>query len=131
LITVAMTPDLPSVVAELQEAFEAYEQALMDHDLAAMEAAFIDGEQLVRFGIADRQHGAAELALWRAAQPPLPHGRLLFETAVRTWGNSFGLVTTCFRYPGRPIVGRQSQTWLRIDGTWRIVSAHVSEIPEP
>jgi hypothetical protein len=59
------------------------------------------------------------------------HGRLLFETAVRTWGNSFGLVTTCFRYPGRPIVGRQSQTWLRIDGTWRIVSAHVSEIPEP
>jgi hypothetical protein len=126
-----MAPDLPLVVADLQEAFEAYERALVDHDLVAMAAAFADDEQVVRFGIADRQHGAAELARWRAAQPPLPHGRRLFETVVRTWGDSFGVVTTCFSYPGRALVGRQSQTWLRMNGAWRIVSAHVSEIPEP
>jgi hypothetical protein len=126
-----MAPDLPPVVADLQEAFEAYERALVDHDLVAMSAAFADDEQLVRFGIADCQRGAAELARWRAAQPPLPPGRRLFETVVRTWGDSFGVVTTCFGYPGRPLVGRQSQTWVRIDGAWLIVSAHVSEIPEP
>jgi hypothetical protein len=27
-----------------------------------------------------------------------------------------------------PGIGRQSQTWRRIDGTWRIVRAHVSMI---
>jgi len=126
-----MAPDQPLVLADLLEAFQAYERALADHDLVAMAAAFADDEQLVRFGIADRQRGAGELARWRAAQPPLPAGRQLFETVARTWGDSFGVVTTCFRYPGRPLVGRQSQTWVRIDGTWRIVSAHVSEIPEP
>jgi hypothetical protein len=117
-------------VAELRDAFEEYERALVEHDLEAMAAAFVVDEELVRFGISDRQQGATELAQWRAAQPPLPPGRSLFETVVRTWGDEFGVVTTCFRYPGRPFVGRQSQTWLRIDGKWRIVSAHVSEIPE-
>ncbi len=126
-----MTPDLPLVVAGLQDAFERYERALIAHDLEAMAAAFIDDERVVRFGIADRQHGAGELARWRAAQLPLPPGRTLFETAVHTWGESFGVVTTCFCYPGRALLGRQSQTWTRIDGSWRIVSAHVSEISEP
>jgi hypothetical protein len=126
-----MAQDQPLVVADLLEAFQAYERALVDHDLVAMADAFADDEQLVRFGIADRQRGATELARWRAAQAPLPAERRLFETVVRTWGENFGVVTTCFSYPGRPFVGRQSQTWVRIDGTWRIVSAHVSEIPEP
>jgi hypothetical protein len=125
-----ITADRPLVVAELRDAFEQYERALMEHDLEAMAAAFVDDKELVRFGISDRQHGAGELAQWRAAQPPLPSGRTLFETVVRTWGDEFGVVTTCFTYPGRPLIGRQSQTWLRIDGRWRIVSAHVSEIPE-
>ena len=38
---------------------------------------------------------------------------------------------TEFRYPGRPFVGRQSQTWLRTDGCWRIAHAHASEIGGP
>jgi hypothetical protein len=125
-----MTPDLPLVIAELEAAFERYERALIAHDLEAMAAAFVDDERVVRFGIADRQYGAGELAQWRAVQPPLPPGRTLFETVVHTWGDSFGVVTTCFAYPGRPLLGRQSQTWMRVDGSWRIVSAHVSEIAE-
>jgi hypothetical protein len=125
-----MTADRSLAVAELRAAFEDYERALMEHDLEAMAAAFLDDEEVVRFGITDRQQGATELAQWRAAQPPLPPGRTLFETVVRTWGDAFGVVTTCFTYPGRPLIGRQSQTWLRIDGEWRIVSAHVSEIQE-
>jgi hypothetical protein len=120
--------DLPEVVASLTAAFEAYERALREGNLETMAESFATGDDVVRFGIADRQRGATELAAWRAAQPRLPPGRRLFETSVATFGTSFGIVTTCFDYPGRAAVGRQSQTWVRFGDRWRIVHAHVSEV---
>ena len=123
--------DLPEVVDEVATAFALYEQALVDRDLATMAGCFVEGESVVRFGIADRQRGADELASWRAAQDPLPPGRSLFETSVATFGTSFGVVTTCISYPRRPTVGRQSQTWVRFPDGWRIVHAHVSEVVGP
>jgi ketosteroid isomerase-like protein len=116
---------------ELRACFVAYEAALMARDLAQMAAFFSDDEDVVRFGIGDRQRGAEELAAWRASQPPLPEGRTLHETTVTTFGSDFGVVTTLFTYPGRPFLGRQSQTWMRTDGSWKIVHAHVSEVAAP
>jgi hypothetical protein len=124
----ALELDRPDVVAEVRAAFNAYEQALGANDLEAMAALFSDSPELVRFGIADRQVGAAELARWRATQPALPPGRTLHETIVTTYGTGFAVVSTLFSYPGRAVVGRQSQAWVRDPG-WRIVHAHVSEIP--
>jgi hypothetical protein len=40
-------------------------------------------------------------------------------------------VTTLFSYPEPPREGRQSQTWVRLGGEWRIVSAHVSHPASP
>jgi ketosteroid isomerase-like protein len=114
---------------ELRACFVAYEAALIARDLVQMAAFFSDDETVVRFGIGDRQRGAKELAAWRAAQPPLPDGRTLHETTVTTFGSDFGVVSTLFTYPDRPFLGRQSQTWVRTDGSWKIVHAHVSEIP--
>lgn len=127
----ALVADLPEVVAEVTVAFEAYERALVARDLETIGSCFASGPAVVRFGVADRQRGAEELAAWRASQQPLPPGRALFETSVGTFGNTFGVVTTCFRYPGRSTVGRQSQTWVRFPEGWRIVHAHVSEVPGP
>ena len=39
------------------------------------------------------------------------------------------VVTTLFGYPGGAVEGRQSQTWVRLPEGWRIVAAHVSEVP--
>jgi len=122
--------DRPEIVAEVRAAFAAYEEALAANDQGAMAAMFSDGPELVRFGIGDRQRGAAELARWRSSQPMLPPGRTLQETLVTTWGTNFAVVSTLFTYPGRELLGRQSQTWVR-SPTWRIVHAHVSEIPTP
>jgi len=36
-------------------------------------------------------------------------------------------VTTLFGYPGGDVLGRQSQTWVRLAEGWRIVTAHVSQ----
>jgi hypothetical protein len=120
----------PEVVVEVLAAFRRYEQALTGHDLATLRASFIDHPDVVRYGVADRQRGAEALARWRSAQPALPAGRTLSETVVTTYGSRVGIVTTLFRYPGRPWLGRQSQTWLRTPAGWRIVHAHVSEIAD-
>jgi hypothetical protein len=37
------------------------------------------------------------------------------------------VVNTLFGYPGSAVLGRQSQTWVRLPLGWRIVAAHVSE----
>ena len=39
------------------------------------------------------------------------------------------VVTTLFGYPGPAVEGRQSQLWVRFPEGWRIVAAHVSEVP--
>jgi hypothetical protein len=39
------------------------------------------------------------------------------------------VVSTLFGYPGQAIEGRQTQTWVRLAEGWRIVAAHVSEVP--
>lgn len=121
----------PEVVDEVLAKFESYERALAGRDLAAMKFSFAPLPEVVRFGIADRQHGPDELAQWRANQPPLPPGRRLTETRVATYGRDVAVVTTLFSYPGRPKTGRQSQTWLRLEGGWQIVHAHVSEVDAP
>jgi hypothetical protein len=115
-------------VAAVTASFLEYERALVSGDVTAMTACFDDGDDLVRFGIGDMQRGAEELARWRARQGPLPEGRELRDTHVSTYGSTIAVVTTLFAYPGRPKLGRQSQTWYCDDGTWRIVHAHVSEI---
>ncbi len=120
--------DLPGPLAELSAAFTVYEDALRSGESAVLNKQFWDSPGTVRFGVADRQHGFAEVASWRAGQGPLP-GRQLRMTETVTFGDDAAVVTTIFSYPGRPLEGRQSQTWIRFASGWKIVSAHVSEVP--
>ncbi|WP_238431809.1 AtzH-like domain-containing protein [Streptomyces cavernae] len=121
--------DLPRTIAEVTAAFSGYEEALVSDDREAITRYFWDSPDTVRFGIADRQTGAGEIRRWRWQQPPLPPGRKLFDTRISTFGTDFATVTTLFVYPGSTLVGRQTQAWVRFPVGWKIVSAHVSEIP--
>jgi hypothetical protein len=121
----------PETVEALRTAFAEYELALVRNDCDHLNAAFWASEHTVRFGIADMQAGAEEIAEWRRAQSALPSGRTLADTRITTIGDDLGIVTTLFRYPGAPKLGRQSQTWVRFADGWRIVSAHVSEVDAP
>jgi hypothetical protein len=121
----------PETVEALRAAFVEYELALVRNDCDRLNEAFWPSEHTVRFGIADMQVGATEIAEWRQAQTALPPGRALGDTRITTIGEDLGIVTTLFRYPGAPKLGRQSQTWVRFAAGWRIVSAHVSELDVP
>ena len=123
-----MDVDRPDVVAEVALAFATYEKALVDGDVEAMTDAFWSDRRVVRYGLDDRQYGADELREWRRAQPALPPGRCLHDTRITAFGADFAVVTTLFTYPDSAVEGRQSQTWARIGGHWRIVSAHVSGV---
>ena len=120
-----MELDRPDVVAEVNAAFEAYERALVANDVDALLGFFETGA--VRFGIADQQVGHDEQRRWRLAQNPLPPGRRLKDTIIQAYGVDVAVVTTLFGYPGGDVLGRQSQTWVRLPAGWRIVTAHVSE----
>jgi hypothetical protein len=124
----ALDINRPSVLREVTAAYRRYEAALVAGDLETMRESFSDHPELVRFGVADHQRGPQELASWRAAQPSPRPGRTLHETTITTYGTTFAVVTTLFSYPGRPWIGRQSQTWV-CGPDWKIVHAHVSEIP--
>ena len=120
-----MELDRPDVIAEVSAAFEDYEQALVANDVDRILGFFAPGA--VRFGIADQQVGLDEQRRWRLSQPALPAGRRLKDTIIQSYGGSTAVVTTLFGYPGGDVLGRQSQTWVRLAEGWRIVTAHVSQ----
>jgi hypothetical protein len=124
-----VTFDRPQVVDEVTRVFEQYERALVDGDVAVMTELFWDDPRCVRFGVADRQQGADEIEAWRRTHPSVPPGRKLHDTRVLAVDDRTAVVTTLIGYPDRAIEGRQSQTWVRLPEGWRIVEAHVSELP--
>ncbi len=123
--------DLDHVVREVTGLFDEYEAALVAGDEPTMARLFWASPLVLRFGTADAQSGHEELSAWRAARGPLPPGRTLSGTRVVAFGEDTAVATTTFTYPGRAMLGRQTQVWIRMPEGWRIVSAHVSEIPEP
>lgn len=119
----------PAVVAAVRAAFERYEAALATNDAATLNELFWDNPASLRFGIADRQRGATEIHDWRQQQAEVPPGRQLHDTDVLTVDGCTAIVTTLFSYPDRLMEGRQTQVWVHFPEGWRIVSAHVSELP--
>ena len=118
--------NVPHVLAEVEVEFARYEQALLANDVEALIGFFLDAPTTVRYGIDDAQYGHDELAAFRRSQASATPPRELRRTVVTSFGTDFATADTEFVPTGSEVIGRQSQTWLRTDGGWRIVSAHVS-----
>lgn len=121
--------NLPGPLAEITAAFERYETALTTNDVAVLDELFFVDPRTIRYGIGENLYGHDEIAAFRASRPSGGLDRTLERTAITSFGTDFATAMTLFRRtPGK--IGRQSQTWAKIDGDWRIVAAHVSLIPE-
>jgi hypothetical protein len=120
------TIDHPEVVAAVRAAFDEYESALVANDIAAMNEWFWDDEHVVRFGLAEEQYGYASIVEWRATADPVPADRRVTRVTVHVFDRDLVSVDCEFRNGDDPAVGRQSQTWIRVDAGWRIARAHVS-----
>ena len=121
----------PATHAALTAAFARYEAALVGNDIAALSALFWDSPHTIRYGIGENLYGSAEIAAFRAARSPAGLARRLLRPVITTYGEDCGTASTLFlrdSAPGR--LGRQMQTWVRIEGVWRVVAAHVSLIDD-
>lgn len=121
-----MEINLPNVVAAATRAFVDYERALLANDLDTLDAYFWNSEHTVRYGVAENLQGAETIARYRRHCQPVGPGRQLLRTVVSTFGEDFATVSTEFQDGSTSRLGRQMQTWVRLDGGWKVVAAHVS-----
>jgi hypothetical protein len=119
----------PAVLTEVTAAFQSYEKALNDNDVATLTALFWKSPLTIRFGIGENLYGHDAITAFRHARPNIDLRRTLANTVITTYGDDFATANTEFikRDTGRR--GRQSQTWMRTEAGWRVVSAHVSFLP--
>lgn len=113
------------VEAEVAAAFASYEEALRQGDGAALDALFWHDPRIVRFGADEELWDRTALERFNAARRRIPD-RALGMTRIVALGGDHAVVATTFHEVGPERVGRQMQTWARVDGAWRVVAAHVS-----
>jgi hypothetical protein len=120
----------PSVLAEVEAAFTAYEQALMDNDLDALDALFWHSSMTVRIGPGQNLYGIEAIRAFRRNRAGGSPQRTLLKVTITTFGQDFATANAEFQRDGAAAPGRQSQTWVRFPQGWRVVAAHVSLLGE-
>lgn len=119
-----MEIDLPEVLAEVRAAFQRYEDALNDNDVATLNELFWRSPRTIRYADGE-SYGYDAIGAARAARDPATIGRELLRVEITTYGRDFATASCEFRRRnGRR--GRQQQTWVRTPDGWRVVAAHVS-----
>ena len=125
-----MTMSDPDVVAEVRQAVDAYEVALMANDLAALDAFFWVSPHTVRYGVSENLYGFDEIAAFRLGRVGGSPPRERLRTEIVAVGPDAAVANVEFIRTGTGRNGRQTQTWVRTPEGWRIVSAHVSLMQE-
>ncbi len=120
----------PPVLAEVEAAFAAYECALMENDLDALDALFWNSQLTVRFGPGQNLYGIEAITAFRIARVGGSPQRTVSNTIITSFGSHFATANTEFQRVGAPCPGRQSQSWVRFPEGWRVVSAHISMLGE-
>ena len=123
--------NIPEVVAEVEQAFQRYERALVANDIAELDALFWKSPHALRYGVTENLYGYDAIAAFRSNRPAINLARNLINTVITTYGRDFGAANGEFQRIGATATGRQSQVWLRTEAGWRIVAAHVSLLQAP
>jgi len=121
-----MDINIPDVLAEMTAVFARYEDALVTNQVDVLDELFCDSPLTVRYGVAENLIGIEAIRAFRLARPATGLARTLANTVITTYGRDFATAMTEFHRDGSAKVGRQSQTWVRMAGGWRVVAAHVS-----
>jgi ketosteroid isomerase-like protein len=120
-----MTIDDPTLLAEVTQAFEAYERALMADDGAALDALFHAAPTTNRYGVGEVLYGIDAIRDFRKGRGGSPQ-RKLGRVAITVYGDAFATADAEFHREGSDRRGRQTQAWVKFTDGWKVVSAHVS-----
>jgi hypothetical protein len=124
-----MQINIPEVVSEVTDAFMKYEKAILANDVKTINELFWNDEKTLRYGPNGTLVSHAALSAFRRSQNISPWQRTLKDTYIVTFGRDFAVANTESTSATTDGINRQSQTWVRMPQGWRIVSAHVSELP--
>jgi len=116
----------PATLAAIEAAFDEYERALTTNDVAVLDMLFWQSPHTLRYGATENLQGYDAIREFRAQRPGKGLMRTIIDRSVTSFGADFAVANITFSRAGEPRIGRQSQTWARIDGQWRVVAAHVS-----
>ncbi len=116
----------PSTYAAVEKAFDAYERALTTNDVAMLDALFWNSPHTIRYGATENLEGYDAIRVFRAHRSGHGLMRTILERSITTFGDEFAVANIAFTRDGEPRIGRQSQSWVKIDGDWKVVAAHVS-----
>ena len=90
-----MEIDLPEVVAEVRAAFDRYEKALGDNDVATLNSVFREDPRTIRYGATENLYGHAEIETFRTARTP-PGTRTISKTVISTYGRDHAVASTLY-----------------------------------
>ena len=121
----------PTIVAELTALYMTYEKALVENDIATLDALFWDSPDVLRFGATENLYGMEAIRAFRQGRPTKNLARDISHLKVVTFAADTAIVTLEFQRmtDGTLRLGRQSQVWRKLPEGWKIVSAHVSLLP--
>jgi hypothetical protein len=122
--------NLPDVLEEFTPVYMEYQKAVDANDIAGMNKLFWNSPQTVRFGPVGTLISYDVISAYRRERVGhVSSERTLRNTVITTFGRDFAVTNTERVKEGSPVVGRQSQSWIRTDEGWRIAAAHVSDQP--
>ncbi len=119
----------PTVIAEVTACCEAYEQALVANDIAALQAFFWDSPLAIRFGVSEQLYGAEAISTFRQTRVINFSNRRVLRFELLALGTDTAVAMLEYEVVVAAITrqGRQTQVWARLPEIgWRITSAHVS-----
>ncbi|WP_286715526.1 oxalurate catabolism protein HpxZ [Marinobacter sp. tcs-11] len=117
----------PQVLVQLNQAVDDYERALTGNHLDELDRLFWNSPHTLRYGASEHLYGHAAITAFRRVRADSGQlARHVLERSVTTFGEDFAVANIVFQRPGVARLGRQTQSWVRVDGAWRIVAAHVS-----
>jgi hypothetical protein len=114
------------VLAEVTEQFLRYEKAINTNDIAVLDSMFHDSAHTVRFGMKEELWSYDEIKTFRRTPNTAGTPRQLVKYVITAYGNQMAVANAVFRREGVHKIGRQSQTWVKFEDGWKVVSAHVS-----
>jgi hypothetical protein len=120
--------NLPEIVAEVTTQFERYEAAFLCNDIEELDELFWNDPLTVRYGAGENLYSHEAIARFRGQRPVDDLDREILCAVVTTFGRDVAVTSAEFRRTKSGVTGRQSQTWVRTDDGWRIVTAHVSQL---
>jgi hypothetical protein len=120
----------PATLAEISALHEVYESALISNDVETLDRLFWEAPQAVRYGVTECLYGIEEIQSFRQNRPKVDLAREVTRLAITTLGTDTAIVNLEYRRQVNGRHGRQTQFWRRMEQGWKIVSAHVSIMPE-